>query len=87
MNIDTYRETRYYTYFIKIEVFYYPENYTHNLEISNLDTNPTYILETNHNYYDFYTLPDDIHSIIGEEQVIAIYLRNNNNTGYTRYTL
>ena len=103
MNIH--REIRYYSsiinndiYFIKIEIFCYSENTTHNLEISNLNltNNPTYILETNNNYYDFYvpTLPNNIPREIEEEQVIALYLRNdieysrnNRYDRYDRYTL
>ncbi len=61
---------------------------THNLEILNQTSHPTYILETNNNYYDFYypVFPNYIPRIIDGEQVIALYLRNNSNAGYDRYT-
>ncbi len=91
--MNAYREISYYTsiinnniYFIKIEITYFPENMTHNLE-TDLPTNPTYILETNNNYYDIFSTSFNIPRIIEGEQFIAFYLRNNDNTGYDRYIL
>ena len=86
--MEIYNEIRYYTsiinnniYFIKVEIFY-SENVTGSF-------NPTYILETDNNYYDLYvpTLPNTFPRTIDGEQVIAIFLRNNSDTGYDRYIL
>ena len=94
--MNTYRDTRYYTsiinnhlYILKVEIFYYPANITHNLWIFNQINNPTYIIETNNNYYDFYvpSFPGNIPSIINGEEVITLYLRSNDSTRYDRYTL
>ena len=91
--MEIYNEIRYYTsiinnfiYFIKVEIFY-SENVTESL--NNQTLNPTYILETNSSYYDLYVpiLPNTFPRTIDGEQVIAIFLRNNSNTGYDRYVL
>lgn len=93
--MDDYRDIRYYTsiinnnlYILKVEIFFYPVNITHNLEILNQINHPTYIIETNDNYYDFYVpnFPGNIPSIINGEEVIGLYLRNNNSGRYDRYT-
>ena len=87
--MNAYRETRHYTsiinnniYFIKVEIFYYSESITHNLEVLDLINNPTYILETNNNYYEYYSTPPPnyIPREINGEGIIALYLRNNNDT-------
>ena len=54
-----------------------------------MTNNPAYILETNNNYYDFYfpSLLNNIPRVIEGEQVIALYVRNNNNRSYDMYTL
>lgn len=90
--MEIYNEIRYYTsiinnhiYFIKVEIFY-SEDVTWSL---NQTLNPTYILKTNNSYYDLYvpTLPNTFPRTIDGEQVIAIFLRNNSDTGYDRYVL